>query len=193
MEYKIKVGISNKHVHLTKKTYETLFDVPLEKVKDLNQIGEFASNQFVDLKTVKNTIHHVRIVGPFRSYNQVEICPSEAYTLGLNPPVRKSGDLNDSENITIIGPNGEIELQNSCIIAQRHVHINTKDLKYYNVKNNDLIKLKVGGPRSAVLDAYVKASDNGFLEAHIDRDEANALFLQGNEEITLVIEGEVKE
>lgn len=192
MEYKIPVGISNKHVHLTKETYDALFDEPLEKVKDLNQIGEFASNQFVDLKTEKNTIEHVRIVGPFRTYNQVEICNSDAYFLGINPPVRKSGDLNNSESISVIGPKGQIDLTNACIIAQRHVHMNTKDLESFHLKDNDFVKIKIDGPRSAILDANIKASNNGYLELHIDRDEANALLLQGKEKVTLITESEEK-
>ncbi|MCI8467621.1 MAG: propanediol utilization protein [Bacilli bacterium] len=185
MEYKIPVGISNKHVHLTKETYQQLFDEPLEIEKNLSQIGEFASNQFVDLKTSSNLLKKVRIVGPFRSYNQVEICKSDAYLLGLNPPVRKSGDLKNAETITVVGPKGEITLEQACILAERHVHMNTKDLKKYQVKDNDLVQIKIDGPRSALLDAYIKSSENGVLELHLDRDEANALLLEKNAEVTV--------
>jgi putative phosphotransacetylase len=187
MEYKVSVGISNRHVHLTKETYQQLFDEPLEIVKELNQVGEFASNQFVSLKSPNGTIEKVRIVGPFRNYNQVEILKSDAYQLKLNPPVRKSGDLKNAETITIVGPKKEITLENVCIIAQRHVHLNVFDLEKFNVKDNDLVKIKVEGDRSAILDAYIKASANGVFELHIDRDEANALLLQENEKVTLMI------
>lgn len=186
MEYKVKVGISNKHVHLCKETYEKLFDEPLEKEKDLNQLGEFASKQFVELKTPFGQIKKVRIVGPLREYNQVELCPSDAFLLNINPPVRKSGDTNNSENINLIGPKGEIALENVCIIAKRHVHINTKDLEKFHVKNNDFVRIQIDGPRSAILDAYIKASDNGFFEVHLDRDEANAFLLKNGEEVTLI-------
>jgi len=187
MEYKIKVGISNKHVHLTKEVYEQLFNEPLEKAKDLNQVGEFASNQFVDLKTEQGIISHVRIVGPLRKYNQVELCQSDAYRLGLKPPVRRSGDLANSSSITLIGPKGEIKLDNVCILAERHVHMNTKELEKYGVKDGQLVQIVVPGSRRAILDAHIKASDNGYMELHIDRDEANALLLENDQEVTLVV------
>lgn len=187
MEYNIKVGISNNHVHLTKETYEMLFDEPIVIERELNQIGEYASKQFVTLKTPFNTLENVRIVGPFRQYNQVELCQSECYRLKINPPVRKSGDVKDSEAITIIGPKGEVILKEGCIIAQRHVHINTKEQEKYGVKDGDIVKIKVDNERSAILYAFVKISDNGFFELHLDRDEANALLLKSNEEVKLII------
>lgn len=185
--YQIQVGVSNRHVHLTKSTYEQLFDEPLEVVSHLNQIGEFASNQFVTLKTEKSTIEKVRVVGPFRTYNQVEISNSDAYILGLNPPVRKSGDIKDSEDITLVGSKGEIMLKSVCILAERHVHVNTKDCEKLGVTDNQKVQIKVSGDRSALLDAKIKASDNGYLEMHIDRDEANALLLKNGDEVTLII------
>lgn len=188
MKYKIKVGISNRHVHLTKETYEQLFAEELTKARELNQIGEFASNQFVTLKTEKNTIERVRIVGPFRNYNQVEICNSDAYILGLNPPVRKSGEIKDSEDITLIGPKGEVYLKSVCILAERHVHLNTNEKNKYQVEDEQPVKINISGNRSAILDAHVKISDNGYFELHIDRDEANALLLHDGDEVILEIE-----
>lgn len=187
MKYKIKVGISNRHVHLTKENYEQLFDEELTKDRDLHQIGEFASNQFVTLKTQKNTIEHVRIVGPLRNYNQVEISSSDAYRLGLKPPVRKSGDIKNSENITLIGPKGEIYLESVCILAERHVHLNTKEKQKLNVTDEQPVKIVVDGPRSAILDAHIKISDNGYFELHLDIDEANALLLKEGDEVILEI------
>jgi len=187
VEYKIGIGVSNRHVHLTKDTYEKLFDVPLEKVKDLNQIGEFASNQFVTLKTLKGELVKTRIVGPFRKYNQVEISKSDAYFLGLNPPVRKSGDLAHSESITIVGKIGELTLENSCILSERHVHINTKDKDKYGVEDGEIVQVKIDGKRSAIIDAHVKITDNGYFEMHIDRDEANAFLLNNGDEGTLIL------
>ncbi len=187
MEYKIKVGISNHHVHLTKETYDLLFNEPLEKIKPLHQLGEFASNQFVTLKTEKNKIENVRIVGPFRTYNQVEILKSDAYLLGLNPPVRKSGDIKNSENITLVGPKGEIYLENVCIISERHVHINSKEQEKYQVSDEQMVQVEVPGDRSALIDAHIKISDTGYYELHLDRDEANAFLLQDGDELTLKI------
>jgi len=118
------VAISNRHVHLTKETYTKLFNEPLTIKKPLNQIGEFASNQTVTLKSPKGIITNVRVLGPFRAYNQVEISRTDAYRLGLNPPVRTSGDLEDSETITLIGTKAELTLKNVCIQAERHIHMN---------------------------------------------------------------------
>lgn len=187
MEYLVKVGISNRHLHLTKEVYEKLFDEPLEIVTKLTQINEFASDKFVTIKTEKASIPKVRIVGPLRLYNQVEISQSDAYLLGLTPPVRKSGDLKGALDITIKGPKGEVKLQEACILAERHVHINTKDQKKYNVKDGQIVQIKVPGDRSAILDAHIKISDNGALAFHIDRDEGNAFLLKNNDEVTMIL------
>ena len=85
----------------------------------------------------------------------------------------------------MVGPKGEITLEQACILAERHVHMNTKDLKKYQVKDNDLVQIKIDGPRSALLDAYIKSSENGVIELHLDRDEANALLLEKNAEVTV--------
>lgn len=192
MEYQVKIGISNRHVHLTKETYELLFNEPLTIKKEIHQIGEFASNQVVTLKTEQGIIENVRIVGPFRDYNQVEICNSDAHQLGLNPPVRKSGDIKNSENITLVGPKGEIYLESVCILAQRHIHINSKDQEKYHVKDGDVVKVLVRKNRTALLDTYIKISENGYFEMHIDRDEANAFLLKNEENVTLIIDNNSK-
>ena len=126
---KVLLGISNRHVHLTEDDYKTLFgDEPLEKVKDLVQPGEYASNQKVSIKTEKNVINNVRLLGPLRSYSQVEISKTDSFTLGIKPPVRNSGDLENAAEVTIVGPKGEVTKE-CCIIAARHLHINTSDLE----------------------------------------------------------------
>lgn len=185
MEIIAKIGISNHHVHVTKETYEQLFDEPLTVSHKLNQMGEFASNQFVTLKTEKNTIENVRVVGPFRSYNQIEVSKSDAYFLGINPPVRMSGDIKNSEAITIIGPKQEIHLDNGCILAKCHVHLNPEDARKLQVQNGQEVKIKVPGSRSATISALTKVSENGYFEVHIDRDEANALLLKNQDEVTI--------
>lgn len=183
----INVGVSNRHIHLTEETYNLLFSTPLTKKSDLHQEGEFASNQVVTIKTPTNSFENVRILGPFRSYNQVEISASDAHFLGLNPPVRSSGDLKNSETITIIGPNTSITLKNACIIANRHVHLNPKLAKKLQVTNNQLVKIAVKGPKSCLLDAYTKISDNGYFELHIDYDDANACGLKNGDEVEIII------
>lgn len=187
MKKKIKVGISNHHVHLTEKIYNLLFFTPMTKRNDLHQIGEFASNQVVTLKTEKAEIKNVRVLGPFRKYNQVEISRTDAKVLGINPPVRRSGNLTNSESITLIGEKGSIILENCCIIAERHVHMNFSDAQKFCVKDGDTVKILVGGDKSCILFAKIKVSDNGFYELHLDFDDANAANLNNGDEVEIII------
>lgn len=178
MKFEINIGISNRHVHLTEKTYQQLFDSPLTIAKNLSQPGGYASNQFVTIKTRDGKIEKVRIVGPHRNYNQIEISSSDAYILKINPPVRRSGDLKGAETVTIVGPKGEIELKESCILAQRHVHMSEKDANQLKLKDQDQVTVRINGDRAALLEAYIKTSLEGQVELHIDRDEANALLIK---------------
>lgn len=181
---RVKIGVSNRHVHLTQEVYEKLFDkLELSKRNDLNQPLEFASNEIVTIKTSKNIIENVRILGPFRNYNQVEISKTDAYKLGINPPVRKSGDLENSESLIVIGPKGEIELKNSTIIAQRHLHISKAAALENNLSDNDLLKLIVINGKGGVMLCNVKISDEAFLELHLDTDDANAFLLKSGDDV----------
>ncbi len=187
MKKLVKVGISNRHVHLTKEVYKTLFSSELTKKKDLTQIGDFAANETVTLKTKKGMIENVRIIGPYRNYNQVEISKSDARKLGLNPPVRKSGDLENSETITIIGEKGEITLENVCILAERHIHLNPSDALNWQVKDGDMVSVSVKGDKSCLLNAHIKVSENGVPAFHIDTDDANAALLNNDEEVEVLL------
>ncbi len=180
---KIHVGISNHHVHLTEEVYNQLFDHPLTKKNDLHQLNEFASDQVVTIRAHEKEIANLRIVGPLRSYNQVEITRSDAIFLGLNPPVRRSGQLENSETITLIGPCGQVVLKNSCIIAERHVHMNSLEAMRLGVKDKDQVQIRVSGEKASILFANVKVSDNGFYEVHLDFDDANALGLKNGDEV----------
>lgn len=186
MNIKVQVGVSNRHVHLTKEVYEKLFDEDLTVKYKLNQIGEFASNQTLTLKTDKDIIENVRIIGPLRSYNQVEISKSDAYSLGLNPPIRTSGDLNNSETITLVNNDKSVTIENSCIIANRHIHMNSDKAKELGVANNQIVKVKIDGEKSGVIDAYIKISDTGYFELHLDRDDANAFLLNNGDEVEII-------
>ena len=172
---KITVGVSNRHVHLTKEDFFTLFgNYDMEKLKDLVQVGEFASTSKLTIKTEKSEIDNVRVLGPFRGYTQVEISKTDAYKLGLNPPVRNSGDLEGASEITIVGPNGEVT-KKCCIIATRHIHINKEDREKLGLTNKEYVSVRVGSEKAAVLEnVFIKESPNGVLEFHIDTDDANA-------------------
>lgn len=183
----VKVGVSNRHVHLTNEVYNLLFDTPMTKKKDLTQIGDFATNQTVTLKTEKGLLENVRIIGPCRSYNQVEIARSDARKLGLHPPVRKSGDLENSETITIIGEKGSVTLENVCILAERHLHMSTKEAEALGVIDEQKVQVKVEGDKACILFAYIKVSNNGVLAFHIDTDDANATGLNNDDEVEVII------
>lgn len=180
-----KIAISNRHIHLTKEIYEKLFDEPLSMKKPISQIGEFASNETLTIKGPKGMIEKVRVMGPHRDYNQVEVSKSDAYILGLEPPVRESGDLEDSETITLITPKNEITLENVCILAERHVHMNDKMAEELGLKNDDLVKLIINNDKGGEMEAFVKIKSNGFFEIHIDRDDANAFLLKTGDEVEI--------
>lgn len=186
MEIKVTIGISNRHVHLTDEVYHKLFNEVLDKKKDLNQIGEFASNRMVTLKTTKSEIPNVRVLGPLRKYNQIEISKSDAIKLGINPPLRNSGDVLNAESITLVTEKDSITLPN-CILAHRHVHMNQAKANELGLENRQEVKLIVSGSKGGVMNANVKISANGYFEAHIDTDEAAAFALNNGDEVTLEI------
>ena len=186
MEKEVSIAISARHVHLTEEVYDKLFDNDLTVRNNLNQKGEFAANEVVTLSTAKNRIDNVRIIGPKRSYNQVEISATDARKFGLKPPVRRSGDLSNAEMITISTPKGSVTLP-VCIIAERHVHMTPKMANELGVKDKDIIKLKLDGIKSGIIDIKVKVKDNAYFEVHLDTDDANAFLLDNNSKGTLII------
>ncbi|MGN1000439.1 MAG: phosphate propanoyltransferase [Bacilli bacterium] len=171
----VNIGVSNRHVHLTYDDYMTLFDgKKFDKVKDLVQTGEYATSLKVSIKTDKATINNVRVLGPFRNYTQVEISKTDSYQLGIDPPIRNSGDIEDSAEVCIIGPNGIIE-KKCCIIATRHIHINHETREKLGLLDKKHVKVRLGDEKKAVLeDVYIKETQNGVFEMHIDTDDANA-------------------
>ena len=174
---KVSIGVSNRHVHLKQEHLEILFGSGfiLEKERDLNQPEQFASTSFVSLKTEKNTINHVRVLGPIRPYTQVEISRTDAINLGLNPPIRDSGDLKGSSPITIIGPNGILNLDEGCIIATRHIHILPEQIKLYGLEERNTVNVKLYGEKGGIItNVHLKVSDKSYFEMHLDTDDANA-------------------
>lgn len=181
---KINVGVSNRHVHLKQEDFDILFgrDQKLEKFKDLSQPGEYASTLKLIIKTEKDIIDDVRVIGPIRNYTQVEISKTDAFKLGINPPIRNSGDIVGSAGVTLVGPKGTIELKEGCIIANRHIHITDEEIKKYGLVGKTKVRVKVDGPKGGILDnVMLKKSNNYIFELHIDTDDANAhLIKQGD-------------
>ena len=129
-------------------------------------------------------IDNVRIIGPFRTYTQVEISKTDSFSLGLNPPIRDSGDLNGAELITILGPVGTIT-KNVCIISNRHIHITKEEKDLYGL--GDTISIKVPGEKSSVLNQVkFKVDPNCKFELHIDTDDANANLIKTGDELEII-------
>lgn len=184
----IKIGVSNRHVHLSNEDFTALFgNKSLEKYKELSQPGQFASTSIVTLKTNKSIIENVRVVGPFRNYTQVEISKTDSYKLGINPPIRNSGDLSDAEEISIIGPNGSIT-KKCCIIATRHIHISLEQLKTLNLYDREFVNIFISGEKSTILkNVYIKPSDDAILELHLDTDDANGCLVKNGDIAKIII------
>lgn len=173
---KVSIGVSNRHVHLTSEDLKILFgdNFKLEKRNDLKQPNQYASTSLVSIKTDKSIIENVRVLGPTRNYTQVEISKTDAYKLGINPPVRDSGDLEDASLVTIIGPCGEIQA-NCCIIATRHIHILPSQLELYNLKDKQIVNVKLYGQKGGIIsNVHIKCSEEAYFELHLDTDDANA-------------------
>ncbi len=182
----VRIGISNRHVHLTKEDLYTLFgnDYVLNKKNDINQPGQFACMETVTIKTDNGVIDNVRIIGPVRSYTQAEISLTDARKLGINPPLRDSGDLDGSSVITIIGPCGEVT-KSCCIIVRRHIHVTKEEKELYKLP--DIVSVRVGGVRGGIMhNVYIKESDEAYFEMHIDTDEANAFDMHNNDEVEII-------
>lgn len=167
---KIRVGVSNRHIHLCKKDADMLFgtDYEFKKRNDLSQVGEYACEEVVKVSTSKGEFPYVRVLGPLRDYTQVEISQDDAMVLGIDPPIRDSGDLENSESVWISGPNGKIYKENCCIRANRHIHCNKLDNIGHN--NRDIVKVVVNG--KIMDDVHIKMGDNFKLELHIDKSDA---------------------
>ena len=184
---KVTVAISNRHIHLTEDAYRMLFEKNLTKKKDLTQKGEFAANETLTIENGENKIENVRIVGPFRKYNQIEISRRDARTLGIEPPVRRSGDLTDAVSLVVTSDAGSFNLKDCCIIQSRHVHMNEQMAKALRLEDNQEVNVRVAGDKGGVFKAFVKISENGVFEFHIDTDDANSFNLKNGDEVELEI------
>ncbi len=184
---KVNVGVSNRHIHLSRKDYDYLFgSQELLSIRDLSQSGEFASNLTLSIKTEKGTINNVRVVGPLREKTQIEISKTDARYLGINPPVRMSGELSNSERVILVNGNRKLETD-GCILAHRHIHINKEECEKYGLKDREVVSVKVSGERGGILDnVMVKCKDSYNFEFHVDTDEANAFLLSNNDTVEII-------
>lgn len=182
----ITVGISARHVHLTREDVDTLFGkgYQLTKFKDLSQPGQFACEEMVTVVGPKGVIEKVRILGPERKESQVELSISDCFKLGIKAPLRDSGDLSGSAPITLVGPAGSVTLKEGAIIAARHIHMSTADAEKYGLEDKDRIYVRAKGPRGIIFgDVLVRVSDSFHSEMHVDTDEGNAVGLRNGDTV----------
>lgn len=173
----VPIAVSARHVHLTEQHIEFLFGncASLTKDFDLSQPGQFAAKERVAIKGPKGMIENVRVLGPARIASQVEISKTDSFILGVIPPIRQSGNLSGSEQITIIGPVGEVHLEEGCIIAAAHIHMHPDDAIRYQVTDGELVDIVVETERPITFHkVIVRVSESFKLDMHIDTDEGNA-------------------
>ena len=188
----IPVAVSARHVHLTQEAVEALFGkgYELKELRPLSQPGQFACEETVTLVGPKRTIEGVRVLGPARRLNQVEISRTDEFHLGLDAPVRASGDVENSPGITLVGTEDrKLELKQGVICAWRHIHMTPDDAEYFGVEDKDVVEVEVGqetGRRVIFGDVLIRVSPKYKLEMHIDTDEGNAAELSRSSEGALV-------
>ncbi len=178
------VEASGRHVHLSKEDADILFgtNYQFQILKELSQPGQYAYKERVDLHGPKGTMKNVAILGPCRSTTQVELSMTDARAIGIDAPVRLSGDVKNSPGCKITAGDKAIEIDEGVIIAKRHIHVTPEDAVRFNIKNNEVLKIKVFGERPLIFDDTVaRISEKFSTSVHIDYDEANACgFKNGN-------------
>ena len=175
---KVLVETSARHVHLSEEHIKILFGegATLTHKKDLSQPGQFACEERVTVVGPKKSIPNVIILGPARPATQVEISLTDARTLGVNAPVRESGDIAGSGACKLVGPAGEVEISEGVIVAKRHIHATTADAAAAGVADKEIVQLKIESEGRSLIfdDVVVRVSDSFALACHLDTDEANA-------------------
>ncbi len=185
----VPVGVSNRHIHLSQEHVEALFGpgYQLTKKKELMG-GQFACNECCTIVGLKlRAIENVRVLGPARKSTQVEISSTDARKLGINVPVRESGDTSGSAPIAIVGPKGAIYCEEGCIVAARHIHMSPSDAVSAGVHDGDYVSVRVDNERGTTFNKVkIRVDDSFTLEMHIDTDEANASEIKQGDKVQII-------
>lgn len=185
----IKVGVSARHVHLSQKDLETLFGKGHKlTVKKYLMGDQFAAEECVTLVSPSlRSIEGVRVLGPVRKQSQVEISRTDTFKLKVSPPVRPSGKLEGSAPMALVGPCGSVFLNECTIIANRHIHVNTKDAEKFGVKDNDIVDVEISSAKpTRYYNVQVRVADDFNTEMHIDTDDANAAGIKTGDSVTIL-------
>ncbi|MDR3225441.1 MAG: phosphate propanoyltransferase [Clostridiales Family XIII bacterium] len=189
MGYKVKTGVSNKHLHLSDEHLAVLFGEghALTPYKELVQPGQYAAEEKVDLVGPKGAIKGLRIIGPTRPQTQVELAVTDARGIGLAPPVVESGHLDGTPGAKLIGPEGEIDLDQGVMVALRHIHLNPGQAEEAGVADHELVDVATYGTRPLEFkDVVIRSGAAHEREFHIDTDEANAAGLGNGAEVEII-------
>ena len=174
----VLVETSARHVHLTREHVDILFGKghELTKKKDLSQPGQFACEERVTVKGAKKELAGVSVLGPERPATQVEISLTDARSIGVNAPVRESGDVKGSGACTLVGPCGEVTIEEGVIAAKRHIHLDTATAEKFGLADKQIVQVKVesDGRNNIFGDVVVRVSDKFAPAMHVDTDESNA-------------------
>jgi len=178
-------------LHLSKEDFKTLFGQEAEPVlyRQLRQPGFFACNETVTLETDKGALKNVRMIGPYRPKTQIELSMGDAVKLGLKPPVRDSGSLDNTPGIRISGPKGSVTLKGGVILSKRHIHFTPEDAKKFGIEDKQIVRVRcgAGGDRTTVFEQVLcRVSDKFALELHLDIEEANAAMVGNNDPAYIV-------
>jgi len=193
MEYKVKTGVSNKHLHLSDAHLAILFGEghALTPYKALVQPGQYAAEEKVDIVGPKGSIKGMRIIGPTRPQTQVELAVTDARGIGLMPPVVESGHLDGTPGVKLIGPEGEVDLDQGVMIALRHIHLNPEQAVEAGVVDHELVDVATHGTRPLEFeDVVIRSGSAHEREFHIDTDEANAAGLGNGAEVEIIKKSE---
>ena len=175
----IELEASARHVHITASQAQTLFGHDLTPERPLSQPGQYLAKERVTVQGPKGKFYHVAVLGPARKEAQVEISLTDARVLGVQPPIRQSGDVQGSPGVILVGEQGTISLQKGVIIAQRHLHLTPQSAQRFGVKDKQIVQLQTFTKRPLIFeDVIVRVSPDFADRAHLDFDEANACAME---------------
>jgi putative phosphotransacetylase len=186
----IPVGISGRHLHLTPEVLESLFGrgYRLEVYRELSQPGEFASQAKVTIVGPSGkTVENVRVLGPPRKFTQVELSRSDGLRLGIDLPIRRTGDLSGTPGLMLVGPKGTVSLSEGAICATRHIHMAPEEAGRFGLHDGQLVRARVTGERGLVFDnVLVRVSERFALDFHLDTDDASAAGLDNGSLVEVI-------
>lgn len=187
--YQIPIGISGRHTHLSQEILDILFgqkNYQLTFFKPLKQTGQFAAKEKIDVMSPSGKIlQQIRILGPTRLFNQVEISQSDALRHGFIAPVRSSGEIKGSGKATLIGPKGQVDIEEGVIIANRHIHFSTKDAQNFGITDKQMVNIEIKGIKPGTLKQVLCRVHHDFkLECHLDADDGSAFLLKNDDIVT---------